>query len=76
MIAPNETKLTYRKATIRIVNQPQTVVVYWESTIDASKGQLEVSRANWADGEIVRLVMETIDRCCKKHQRLKNLSRS
>ena len=76
MIAPNEIKLTYREATIRILNQPQVVVIHWESKLDASKGQLQVSRANWADGEIVRLVMETIDRCCKKHQRMKNQSRS
>lgn len=69
MIASNETKLTYRESTIRIVNQQQTVVIDWQSKRDGSVGHLQVSRASWADGEIVRLVMETIDRCYKQHQR-------
>ena len=72
MIAPKETKLTYRQSTIRIVNQPQTVAIYWESTPDGSGGHLQVSRTNWTEGEVVRLVMETIDRCYNKHERMKN----
>lgn len=71
MITPNETTLTYKESTIRITKQPQTVVIKWESKIDGSVGHLQVSQANWTDGEVVRLVMENIDRCYNKHQKMK-----
>jgi hypothetical protein len=70
MITPKETTLTYKKSTIRIVNESQTVTIDWESAVDGNVGHLQVSKGNWADGEVVRLVMETIDRCYNKHQRL------
>ena len=72
MITPNETTLTYKESTIRIVSQAQTVVIKWESKVDGSVGHLQVAKANWADGEIVRLVMENIDRCYNKHQKMRN----
>lgn len=72
MITPNETTLTYKESTIRIINQPQTVVIKWESKVDGSVGHLQVAKANWADGEIVRLVMENIDRCYNKYQKMRN----
>lgn len=72
MITPNETTLTYKESTIRIISQAQTVVIKWESKVDGSVGHLQVSKANWADGEIVRLVMENIDRCYNKHQKMRN----
>ncbi|MGB5960677.1 MAG: hypothetical protein WBG73_08475 [Coleofasciculaceae cyanobacterium] len=76
MVTPKETTLTYKEATIHIVNQAQTVVIKWESKLDGSIGSLQVSRTNWADGEVVRMVMETIDRCYNKHQRIKNQKRA
>lgn len=76
MITPKETTLTYKEATIHIVNQAQTVVIKWESKLDGSVGHLQVSRTNWADGEVIRMVMETIDRCYNKHQRIKNQNRA
>ena len=76
MIASNEISLTYRESTIRIVNQQQTVVIDWQSQRDGSVGHLQVTKANWADGEIVRLVMETIDRCYKQHRRSQNQRQS
>jgi hypothetical protein len=75
MVTPKETTLTYKESTIRIVNQAQTVVIKWESKLDGSVGHLQVASANWADGEVIRLVMETIDRCYNKHQRIKNQRR-
>lgn len=72
MITPNETTLTYKEFTIRIINQAQTVVIKWESKVDGSIGHLQVTKANWADGEIVRLVMENIDRCYNKYQKMRN----
>lgn len=76
MITPKETTITYQESTIRIINQPQSVIIRWESAVDGSSGQLQVSRAYWVDGEVIRLVMETIDRCYNKHQRLKNQKRA
>jgi hypothetical protein len=76
MITPNETTLTYKQSTIRITNQPQTVVIKWESKVDGSIGHLQVSKATWADGEVIRLVMENIDRCYNKYQRMKNQTRA
>lgn len=76
MITPNETTLTYKESTIRIINQPKTVVIKWESQVDGSIGQLQVSKATWADGEVIRLVMENIDRCYNKYQRMKNQTRA
>ena len=76
MITPKETTLTYKEATIHIVNQAQTVVIKWESKLDGSVGHLQVSGVNWADGEVIRMVMETIDRCYNKHQRIKNQNRA
>lgn len=76
MITPNETTLTYKQSTIRIINQPQTVVIKWESKVDGSVGHLLVSKATWADGEVIRLVMENIDRCYNKYQRMKNQTRA
>ena len=75
MITPKETTLTDKESTIRIVNQAQTVVIKWESKLDGSLGHLQVS-TNWDDGEIIRLVMETIDRCYNKHQQIKNQNRA
>ena len=75
MITPKETTLTYKESTIRIVNQAQTVMIKWESKLDGSIGHLQVSSMNWDDGEITRLVMETIDRCYNKHQRMKQQNR-
>ena len=72
MVTPKETTIVYKESTIRIVNQPQTVVIRWESAVDGSIGQLQVARANWVDGEVIRLVMETIDRCYNKHKRMKH----
>lgn len=72
MITPNETTLTYKESTIRIIKQGQTVVIKWESKIDSSVGHLQVSQTNWTDGEIVRLVMENIDRCYNKYQKMRN----
>lgn len=76
MITPKETTITYQESTIHIINQPQSVTIRWESAVDGSIGQLQVSRAYWVDGEVIRLVMETIDRCYNKHQRLKNQKRA
>ena len=76
MITPKETTLTYKEATIHIVNQAHTVVIKWESKLDGSVGSLQVSRTNWADGEVIRMVMETIDRCYNKHQRIKHQKRT
>jgi hypothetical protein len=67
----SETQLSYRQSTIRIINQPTTVTIAWESKLDGSVGHLQVSSANWADGEIARLVMQTIDRCVNQHERMK-----
>lgn len=75
MITPKETTLSYKESTIRIVNQAQTVLIKWQSKLDGSAGHLEVPKTNWDDGEITRLVMETIDRCYNKHQRIKNANR-
>lgn len=72
MITPNETTLTYKESTIRIISQAQTVVIKWESKVDGSVGHLQVAKANWTDGEVVRLVMENIDRCYNKHQKMKH----
>jgi hypothetical protein len=72
MITPNETTLTYKESTIRITKQGQIVVIKWESKVDGSVGHLQVLQTNWTDGEIVRLVMENIDRCYNKYQRMKN----
>lgn len=72
MITPKETTITYKEATINIVNQAKTVVIKWESKLDGSVGHLQVPRSNWVDGEVIRLVMETIDRCYNKHQRIKH----
>jgi hypothetical protein len=52
------------------------VVIKWESKLDGSVGHLPVSRTNWADGEVIRMVMETIDRCYNKHQRIKHQNRT
>ncbi len=76
MVTPKETILTYKESTISIVNQAQTVVIKWQSKLDGSVGHLQVSRNNWADGEVIRLVMEIIDRCYNKHQRIKNAHRA
>lgn len=75
MVTPKETILTYKDSTISIVNQAQIVVIKWQSKLDGSVGHLQVSRVNWADGEVIRLVMEIIDRCYNKHQRIKNQNR-
>ena len=75
MITPKETALTYKESTIRIVNQAQTVMIKWESKLDGSVGHLQVPRTQWDDGEITRLVMETIDRCYNKHQRMRQQNR-
>lgn len=75
MITPNEKTLTDKQSTIRIINQPQTVVIKWESKLDGSIGHLQVSKATWADGEVIRLVMENIDRCYTKYKRMKNQTR-
>jgi hypothetical protein len=72
MITPNETTLTYKESTIRLIKQGQTVVIKWESKVDSSVGHLQVSQTNWTDGEIVRLVMENIDRCYNKYQKMRN----
>ena len=72
MVTSKETILTYKESTISIVNQAQTVVIKWQSKLDGSVGHLQVLKTNWADGEVIRLVMEVIDRCYNKHQRIKN----